>query len=115
MVCLVYYHAHDGTVQLHMVDLERGSSSRLIDASADDTQWRPWCTDSGRSVLDHRSALDPQIGRVIYLDGQEVRSVDVPTGRDRLLFVLPEGRDRAELRDTGCRVVRVHPSRLGEV
>ncbi|WP_415383318.1 oligogalacturonate lyase family protein [Halosimplex sp. TS25] len=89
---LVYHRAFDGEVQLYGVDLPTGESTQLTDASATDTHWRPWCTDPGTGVLDHRSALNVERGEVIYFDGNDVRQVDVQTGTDTSLFELPEDR-----------------------
>jgi len=89
---LVYHRAHDGEVQLHGVDLTTGETTQLTDATATDTHWRPWCTDPGEGVLDHRSALAVERGEVIYFDGTDVRQVDVRTGTDASLFELPEDR-----------------------
>jgi len=89
---LVYHHAGADEVQLRGVDLATGETTQLTDASAEDAQWRPWCTDPGVGVLDHRSALNVARGEVIYFDGRDVRRVDVATGDSAALFTLPEGR-----------------------
>jgi hypothetical protein len=90
---LIYHRAAGGEVQLHRLDLASGESRQITHATWADTQWRPWCVDSGRGVLDHRSVLDVARGAVIYFDGNEVRSCDVETLEDRLLFVVPEDRE----------------------
>jgi hypothetical protein len=89
---LVYHRAHDGEVQLYRRDLESGTSEQLTDATASDTHWRPWCTDPGRGVLDHRSVLDRHRNAVLYFDGNTVRRVDLETGADHQLFDLPADR-----------------------
>jgi hypothetical protein len=89
---LVYHRAHDGDVQLYSLDLDSGESTQLTDATATDTQWRPWCTDPGEGVLDHRSALNVSRGEVIYFDGTDVRTADVESGARESLFSLPEDR-----------------------
>ncbi len=92
---LVYHHAAREEVQLYRLDLATGESRQLTHAKCPDTQWRPWCVNSGRGVLDHRSVLNVPRGCVIYFDGdgREVRSVDVETLEDQLLFTLPADRD----------------------
>lgn len=89
---LVYHRAYDDEVQLYGVDLCTEEVTQLTNASAIDTQWRPWCTDPGEGVLDHRSALNVERGEVIYFDGNDVRQVDIQTGTDTSLFELPEDR-----------------------
>ena len=90
---LIYHRAADGQLQLHRLDLHSAQSVQLTHATAADTQWRPWCVDSGRGVLDHRSALNVARGRVVYFDGNAVRAVDVQSLADELLFEIPAGRD----------------------
>ena len=89
---LIYHRAHDDNVQLYRLDLATGGSSRLTDATAEDTHWRPWGTDPGTGVLDHRSALNVPRGEVVYFDGTDVRCVDVSSGADESLFSLPSDR-----------------------
>jgi len=90
---LISHKAAGGEVQLHRLELATGESRRLTNATCPDTQWRPWCVDSGRGVLDHRSVLNVARNLVIYLDGNRVHAVDVETLEDRLLFVLPDERE----------------------
>ncbi|MCY7417179.1 MAG: oligogalacturonate lyase family protein, partial [Chloroflexi bacterium] len=54
---LIHHRADAGEVQLHRVDLATGESLQLTHGSAPETWWRPWCSDAGTGVLDHRSAL----------------------------------------------------------
>lgn len=89
---LIYHRADNEEVQLYRLDLGTGESVQLTTASATDTHWRPWCTDPGEGVLDHRSALNVPQRKVIYFDGIDVRQVDVETGEDELLLVLPDDR-----------------------
>jgi Tol biopolymer transport system component len=60
---LIYHRAEAGEVQLHVLDLQTGSSRQLTHASAPETRWIPWCVESGPGVLDHRSVLDVQGSR----------------------------------------------------
>jgi hypothetical protein len=90
---LVYHRAADGQLQLHRLDLHTAESVQLTHATAADTQWRPWCVDSGRGVLDHRSALNVARGTVVYFDGNVARAVDVQTLEDEALFEIPADRD----------------------
>jgi hypothetical protein len=103
---LIYHRAEAGEVQLHALDLPSGASTQLTQAAADDTHWMPWCVDSGRGVLDHRSVLNPVRSEVVYFDGNDVRVVRFrsPSNSeradgagpvligDRLLFRLPDDR-----------------------
>ncbi len=90
---LIYHRAAHGEVQLHRLNFATGQSQQLTHAQYPDTQWRPWCVDSGRGVLDHRSVLNVARNLVIYFDGNDVHAVDVETLDDELLFVIPEGRE----------------------
>ena len=90
---LIYHRAANGEVQLHRLNFATGQSQQLTHAQYPDTQWRPWCVDSGRGVLDHRSVLNVARNLVIYFDGNDVHAVDVETLDDELLFVIPEGRE----------------------
>lgn len=90
---LIYHRAARGEVQLHRLALATGESRQLTFATCPDTQWRPWCVDSGRGVLDHRSVLNVVRNLVVYFDGSDVRAVDVETCEDRHLFTLPEDRE----------------------
>jgi hypothetical protein len=90
---LIYHRAAQGQVQLYRLDLSTGESRQITFASYPDTQWRPWCTDAGVGVLDHRSVLNVVRGEVIYFDGSDVHAVNVYTLEDRLLFSLPESRE----------------------
>lgn len=90
---LVYHRAANREVQLHRLNLASGESKQLTHAKCPDTQWRPWCVDSGRGVLDHRSVLNVARGLVVYFDGNEVRSVDVESLKDEKLFVIPQERE----------------------
>ncbi|MBI3463650.1 MAG: hypothetical protein HY000_11420 [Planctomycetes bacterium] len=90
---LVHHRAAKGEVQLYRLDLTTGESRRLTHAICPNTQWRPWCVDSGRGVLDHRSVLNVARGTVIYFDGNDVHCVDVETFDDGLLFTIPNGRE----------------------
>jgi len=90
---LIHHKAERRQLQLHRLDLRTGESVQLTHASCPDTQWRPWCVDSGSGVLDHRSVLNVERGLVVYFDGNRVRSVNVQTLEDKLLFVIPEDRE----------------------
>jgi len=90
---LVYHRAAEGQVQLHRLDLRTGQSRQLTFAEHPDTQWKPWCVDSGRGVLDHRSVLNAARDLVVYFDGNRVRSVHVETLEDRPLFEIPADRE----------------------
>ncbi len=95
---LIYHRAAYGQVQLCRLNLASGESVQLTHAQCPDTQWRPWCVDSGRGVLDHRSVLNVARNLVVYFDanpggGTAARAVDVETLADRLLFVIPADRE----------------------
>jgi hypothetical protein len=90
---LIYHHAARGELQLFRLNLATGESQPLTHATCLDTQWRPWCVDSGRGVLDHRSVLNVARNDVVYFDGNQVRTVDVETLEDRPLFVLADDRE----------------------
>lgn len=95
---LIYHRAAHGEVQLHRLHLESGESVQLTHGTCADTQWRPWCVDSGCGVLDHRSVLNVARNLVVYFDahpggGTAVRTVDVETLADRLLFAIPADRE----------------------
>jgi len=90
---LIYHRAARGEVQLYRLEFATGKSVKLTNAKCPDTQWRPWCVNSGRGVLDHRSVLNVQRNLVIYFDGNEVRAVHVETLEDRKLFVIPRDRE----------------------
>ncbi len=89
---LVHHRADAGEVQLHRVDLDTGESLQLTHGSAPETWWRPWCSDAGTGVLDHRSALDLTRDEVIFFDGQDVRAARVADGVTRDLFSMPPDR-----------------------
>ena len=97
---LVYHKAAAGQLQLHRLDLQTAESVQLTRATCADTQWRPWCVDSGCGVLDHRSVLNVPRDLVIYFDGRHVQAVDVNTLEDRPLFQLPA--DREAYGQNGC-------------
>jgi hypothetical protein len=97
---LVYHRAAGGEVQLHRLNLATGESRQLTHATCPDTQWRPWCVDSGRGVLDHRSVLNVPRGLAVYFDGNKVRSVNVATLADEPLFTIPA--DREAYGQNGC-------------
>ena len=90
---LVYHRAARREVQLYRLELATGQSRQLTHATCPDTQWRPWCIDSGKGVLDHRSVLNVARNLVIYFDGNNVHAVDVETLEDRQLFVIPPDRE----------------------
>lgn len=111
---LVYHRAADGEVQLHRLNLATGESQQLTDARHPQTHWRPWCTDAGRGVRDHRSVLNVARGQVISFDGNAVHSVDVETLEDRRLFTIPEDREPYGQNDTtpdGQWLVYIHTPR----
>jgi len=89
---LIYHKAQEDEVQVHVLDLVSGESLQLTHGSAQQTEWIPWCVDSGTGVLDHRSVLDIKAERLIYFDGNEVRCVDLDATNDRLLFSLSDDR-----------------------
>ncbi|MHB8971366.1 MAG: oligogalacturonate lyase family protein [Pirellulaceae bacterium] len=90
---LVYHRAEAGQLQLHRIDLQTAESVQLTHATCTDTQWRPWCVDSGHGVLDHRSVLNVARDLVVYFNGNEVHAVDVKTLADRPLFQIPADRE----------------------
>ena len=90
---LIYHRAADGRLQLHRLNLATAESTRLTHATCKDTQWKPWCIDSGTGVLDHRSVLNVARNEVIYFDGNDVRVVHVESLEDRLLFKIPADRE----------------------
>lgn len=90
---LIYHHAAHGDLQLFRLNLATGESHQLTHAACPDTQWRPWCVDSGRGVLDHRSVLNAVRNEVVYFDGNQVRTVDVESLEDRPLFRIPGDRE----------------------
>lgn len=89
---LVYHRAEAGEIQLFSLDLQTGQSTQLTQAQAAETHWIPWCVDSGRGVLDHRSVLNVMRDQVIYFDDTAVRQVNLDGTSDRLLFNLPPDR-----------------------
>jgi hypothetical protein len=89
---LVYHRAEGGEVQIHALDMISGGSRQLTHASAPETGWTPWCVESGKGVLDHRSVLDAQSERLVYFDGNDVRQVTLSGTHDQLLFSLPNDR-----------------------
>jgi len=89
---LIYHRAAQSEIQLYRLDLTTAESTRLTHAQAPATHWIPWCVDSGRGVLDHRSVLNVARGEVVYFDDQQARVVDVQTLDDRVLFTLPQDR-----------------------
>jgi len=89
---LVYHRAEAGEVQIHVLDLISGESRQLTHASSPATCWVPWCVESGRGVLDHRSVLDVRTDRLVYFDGNIVRQVGLDGKEDKQLFALPEHR-----------------------
>jgi hypothetical protein len=89
---LVHHRAQDGEVQLHRIDLATGESLQLTHGTAPDTWWRPWCSDAGIGILDHRSAIDLTRHEVIFFDGQQVRTAHIPSGTTRDLFRMPDER-----------------------
>lgn len=90
---LIYHRVADHELQLYRLELATGEAVRLTHATAHDTQWRPWCVDSGHGVLDHRSVLNVARNAVIYFDGPTARVVDVETLNDERLFQLPPDRN----------------------
>ncbi len=89
---LVYHRAEAGEVQIHALDLVSGESLQLTHASAPETRWTPWCVESGKGVLDHRSVFDVQSERLVYFDGNGVRQVTLAGTDDQHLFSLPDDR-----------------------
>ena len=89
---LVYHRAEKGDIQIHALDLTSGESRQLTNASSQQSQWVPWCVDSGTGVLDHRSVLDTFASRLIYFGDNDVRCVNLDSTNDHLLFSLPEDR-----------------------
>ncbi len=89
---LIYHRAEKGEVQLYRLNLESGESRQLTYASCSNTHWRPWGTDQGKGVLDHRSVLNRERNEVIYLDGNEVHQVKLETMEDEILFKIDNDR-----------------------
>jgi len=89
---LVFHRAHAGEVQLYRLDLTTAETVQITHADYPQTQWNPWCTDAGKGVLDHRSALNVVRDEVIYFNGNEVHSVHLHTLEDKIRFVLPADR-----------------------
>ena len=90
---LIYHRAEDDEVQLYRLNLRTAESVQLTRGECPQTQWRYWCVESGRGVLDHRSVLNVARGKVVYFDSNRIRMVDVETLQDELLFDLPEDRE----------------------
>ena len=93
---LIHHRAENGEVQLHRLNLRSGESAQITHGDTPKTQWKDWCVESGRGVLDHRSVLNVDRGQVIYFTGplgNDVRMVDVQTLDDRLLSTLPSARE----------------------
>lgn len=90
---LIYHRSAAGQLQLYRLDLETAESVQLTHATCEDTQWRPWCIDSGRGVLDHRSALNVERDLVVYFDGNIAHAVHVRTLEDSVLFEIPADRE----------------------
>ncbi len=89
---LVYHRAKADEVQIHVLDLVSGESRRLTHASAPKTQWIPWCVESGKGVLDHRSVLDTKANCLIYFDDNKVRRVNLDGTDDQILFSMADDR-----------------------
>ena len=90
---LIHHRAANGEVQLYRLALATSESRQLTFATCEHTQWRPWCVDSGRGVLDHRSVLNVPRNLVVYFDGNDVHSVHVETLEDKHLFTIPNDRE----------------------
>jgi hypothetical protein len=89
---LIYHEAKNNQVQMHCLDLNSGSSTQLTYADHDHSRWVPWCCDSGKGVLDHRSVLDTKRDQLIYFNGNDVHRVDLDGEEDEILFTLPKDR-----------------------
>ena len=89
---LIHHKAWDGQVQIFRLDLETGEDIQLSFASAEKTEWFPWCVNKGAGVLDHLSVLNVARNSVIYFDGSKVYEADVKTLKREQLFELPSGR-----------------------
>jgi hypothetical protein len=90
---LIYHRATGGQVQLWRLELATGESRQLTYATSPETQWRPWCTDPGVGVLDHRSVLNLPRHEVIFFDGNDAYAVHVESLECRHLFTVPPERE----------------------
>ena len=89
---LVYHSAAEGQVQLYCLDLKTGKERQLTSAGDPEAWWKPWCTDPGSGVLDHRSVLDTENNLVIFIENNTVYSIDLNGGNRKKLFEMPSDR-----------------------
>lgn len=89
---LIHHRAEQGDVQLWRLDLDTGESVRITNAASTENDWRPWDMNAASGVLDHRSALNPIRGELIWFDGQTAHRTHIASLADEVLFTLPQDR-----------------------
>lgn len=85
---LVFHSERSGSVQLYRLDLADGSCLQLTEGTTRDAGWAIWCRYHLDGIYNHLSALNLSTGEVYYFDHEELRSVSVTTGEDRLVARL---------------------------
>ena len=89
---IVYHRTDDNEVQIYSTELSTGKSTKLTDASFNDTQWKPWCSKTPPGVLDHRSVLNPVTNEVLFFDGNTLYRTPVDESAPKAVFTIPDDR-----------------------
>jgi len=92
---LVYHRETTDTphdIQLWRLDLQTGECLQLTKGECPNAHWQPWGVDPASGVLGDRAALSVKRDILVYIEGQDVSSVNVASNEHQRLFRLPEGR-----------------------
>jgi hypothetical protein len=86
---LVFHSERSGSVQLHRMDLDDGTSVQLTEGTTREAGWAIWCEPHVDGIFNHLSALNLVRGEVYYFDHEEIRCVEVESCDERVVAFLP--------------------------
>lgn len=89
---LIYHRLTNEELQLYRLDMTTGENVKMTNAKYNDTEWYPWTQGTSSGVLDNRSVVNVEKNMVIFMDGNDVRTIDIRSLDDKHLFTIPSDR-----------------------
>ncbi|MBN1352255.1 hypothetical protein JXJ21_22855 [candidate division KSB1 bacterium] len=87
---LIFHSERTGWVQLFRMDLVTGEIVQLTDGGTQNSGWAIWCEYHLRGIRNHLSALNTVRNEVYYFEEQQLRSTNVHSLENRLIYEMPD-------------------------
>jgi hypothetical protein len=86
------YKPQTGEIQLYKINVDTGVTTRLTNATTQNSLWRPYMQPPGFGVRDLQSSINHVTNEAMYFDTNDIHAVNLDTFADRIVGQVPEGR-----------------------